>query len=191
MDVTEERRLQVQLQFSQRLEVVGTLAGGIAHDFNNLLTPIMGYTSLLMDRDLPADVGPKLKSIYSAALKARDLVQQILTLLAPPERGGRKAARRFRIGRRRRHQSDARDDSELDRNQSRCLEANRALDSRQFRAGAPGHREPVHECRTGDSQPRGRIEITASCGSTPRRVLPPALRTASSSSCRYQTTARA
>ncbi len=44
VDVTEERRLQVQLQFSQRLEVVGTLAGGIAHDFNNLLTPIMGYT---------------------------------------------------------------------------------------------------------------------------------------------------
>ncbi len=79
VDVTEERRLQVQLQFSQRLEVVGTLAGGIAHDFNNLLTPIMGYTSLLMDRELPTDVGAKLKSIYSAALKARDLVQQILT----------------------------------------------------------------------------------------------------------------
>lgn len=79
VDVTEERRLQVQLQFSQRLEVVGTLAGGIAHDFNNLLTPIMGYTSLLMDRDLPADVGTKLKAVYSAALKARDLVQQILT----------------------------------------------------------------------------------------------------------------
>jgi len=79
VDVTEERRLQVQLQFSQRLEVVGTLAGGIAHDFNNLLTPIMGYTSLLIGRDLPADVNTKLKAVYSAALKARDLVQQILT----------------------------------------------------------------------------------------------------------------
>ncbi len=79
VDVTEERRLQVQLQFSQRLEVVGTLAGGIAHDFNNLLTPIMGYTTLLMDREMPADVAKKLQAIYSAALKARDLVQQILT----------------------------------------------------------------------------------------------------------------
>ena len=79
VDITEERRLQVQLQFSQRLEVVGTLAGGIAHDFNNLLTPIMGYTSLLMDRDFPADVTRKLTAIHSAALKARDLVQQILT----------------------------------------------------------------------------------------------------------------
>jgi len=79
VDVTEERRLQVQLQFSQRLEVVGTLAGGIAHDFNNLLTPIMGYTSLLMDREFPAEIAVKLKAVYSAALKARDLVQQILT----------------------------------------------------------------------------------------------------------------
>jgi signal transduction histidine kinase len=79
VDVTEERRLQVQLQFSQRLEVVGTLAGGIAHDFNNLLTPILGYTSLLMDREFPAEIANKLRSINSAAMKARDLVQQILT----------------------------------------------------------------------------------------------------------------
>ncbi len=79
VDITEERRLQVQLQFSQRLEVVGTLAGGIAHDFNNLLTPIMGYSTVLMDRQLPDDSAAKVKAIYGAALKARDLVQQILT----------------------------------------------------------------------------------------------------------------
>src|SRR5262249_15268795 len=54
-------------------------AGGIAHDFNNLLTPILGYTSLLMDREFPREVTNKLRSINSAALKARDLVQQILT----------------------------------------------------------------------------------------------------------------
>jgi len=79
MDVTEERRLEVQLQFAQRLEVVGTLAGGIAHDFNNLLTPILGYATLLLDRDLPVDVTTKVKAIHGASLKARDLVQQILT----------------------------------------------------------------------------------------------------------------
>lgn len=79
VDVTEERRLQIQLQFSQRLEVVGTLAGGIAHDFNNLLTPIMGYTSLLLDNPADDASANKLEAIYSAALKARDLIQQILT----------------------------------------------------------------------------------------------------------------
>ncbi|MDH3643087.1 MAG: ATP-binding protein [Gammaproteobacteria bacterium] len=78
-DVTEEHRLQLQLQFSQRLEVIGTLAGGIAHDFNNLLTPILGYTSMLLDSDLPEEVIRKLQAVEAAAERARDVVLQILT----------------------------------------------------------------------------------------------------------------
>ncbi len=78
IDVTEAHRLQTQLQFSQRLEMVGTLAGGIAHDFNNLLTPILGYASLLVEQDLPADTLNKLRQIESAAEKARRVVQQML-----------------------------------------------------------------------------------------------------------------
>lgn len=79
VDVTKEHNLQMQLQFSQRLEVIGTLAGGIAHDFNNLLTPILGYSSLLMDTDLRSEDKDKLASIHTAAKRARDVVQQILT----------------------------------------------------------------------------------------------------------------
>jgi two-component system cell cycle sensor histidine kinase/response regulator CckA len=79
VDVTEEHRLQLQLQFSQRLEVIGTLAGGIAHDFNILLTPILGYTSMLLETDLPADVLSKLRAVEAAANRARDVVLQILT----------------------------------------------------------------------------------------------------------------
>ena len=79
IDVTEEHNLQMQLQFSQRLEVIGTLAGGIAHDFNNLLTPILGYASLLMDSPLAADDKTKLSAILTAAQRARMVVQQILT----------------------------------------------------------------------------------------------------------------
>ncbi len=79
VDVTREHSLQLQLQFSQRLEVIGTLAGGIAHDFNNLLTPILGYTSLLRASDLPADAKDKLDAVQAAADRARLLVQQILT----------------------------------------------------------------------------------------------------------------
>lgn len=50
----EKAELEVQLQRSQRMEAIGTLAGGIAHNFNNLLMGIQGNTSLLL-RELPAD----------------------------------------------------------------------------------------------------------------------------------------
>ncbi len=79
-DITHEKILERQLQQSQKMESIGTLAGGIAHDFNNILFPIMGYTEMLI-KDLPMD-SPMQKSldrIYAGALRAKNLVQQILT----------------------------------------------------------------------------------------------------------------
>jgi len=73
-------KLQEQITQSQKMESIGTLAGGIAHDFNNILFPILGYTEMLM-HDIP-DGGSehnKLEKIYSGAMRARDLVKQILT----------------------------------------------------------------------------------------------------------------
>ena len=80
LDVTEQKRLEAQLQQAQKMESIGTLAGGIAHDFNNILFPIVGYTEMTMD-DVPEDstAHRNLKEILSSALRARDLVQQILT----------------------------------------------------------------------------------------------------------------
>ncbi|SLM28176.1 putative Histidine kinase [Desulfamplus magnetovallimortis] len=74
------KELEIKLLQSQKLEAVGTLSGGIAHDFNNILVPIIGYTEMMLD-DLAAGnpLRESLNEIYSAAMRARGLVQQILT----------------------------------------------------------------------------------------------------------------
>ena len=80
LDVTEQRKLEFQLQQSQKMESIGTLAGGIAHDFNNILFPILGYAEmLLMDTPEDSPFKDSLKGIYTSALRAKGLVKQILT----------------------------------------------------------------------------------------------------------------
>jgi len=80
-DAEEMRRqLESQLFQAQKMETLGTLAGGIAHDFNNLLTGILGYQDLAFD-GLAADheSRPYLEASREASLRARELVDQILT----------------------------------------------------------------------------------------------------------------
>ena len=79
-DVTEQERLEQELVRATRLESVGVLAGGIAHDFNNILTAVMGNLALAQ-LDIAADspAGASLRSAEKAALRARDLTQQLLT----------------------------------------------------------------------------------------------------------------
>jgi CheY-like chemotaxis protein len=67
------------MQQTRKMEAMGALAGGIAHDFNNLLFPIIGHAEMILD-DLPADspLQNGLRQIHTGALRARELVQQIL-----------------------------------------------------------------------------------------------------------------
>ena len=61
------------------MESIGVLAGGVAHDFNNLLTPIVGYTDMLIDTKEDDDPDSHvLKEISNAALRAKDLINQLL-----------------------------------------------------------------------------------------------------------------
>jgi PAS domain S-box-containing protein len=78
-DITQQRRLEVQLQQSQKMEAIGTLAGGITHDFNNILSAILGYTELaILDAKDERKIRQHLEKIQGAGNRARDLVNQIL-----------------------------------------------------------------------------------------------------------------
>jgi two-component system cell cycle sensor histidine kinase/response regulator CckA len=75
----ERRRMEMQIQQTQKLESLGVLAGGIAHDFNNLLTGILGNASLaLLDIPEGSPAYDSLKQIERSAQRAADLCRQLL-----------------------------------------------------------------------------------------------------------------
>ena len=88
LDIAERQRLEQELLHAQKMESMGALAGGIAHDFNNILNIILGYSSLLMDNEDPAQVRQWLEVIRETAERGAALVQQLLTV-------ARKAAIKF------------------------------------------------------------------------------------------------
>jgi signal transduction histidine kinase/CheY-like chemotaxis protein len=78
-DITEQKRLEVQLRQAQKMEALGRLAGGVAHDFNNLLMIITGYSELVFNRLRPEDHsrGP-LAEVQKASERAVGLTRQLL-----------------------------------------------------------------------------------------------------------------
>jgi PAS domain S-box-containing protein len=86
IDITERtvarqkhRQLELQLQQTQKMEALGTLAGGIAHDFNNILAAIIGYTEIaISDMDKTSLTYNHLKHVLASGERARSLVKQIL-----------------------------------------------------------------------------------------------------------------
>ncbi len=75
----EKDRLEAQYIHSQKMEAVGRLAGGVAHDLNNMLTPIVGYSEVILGAMAADDTGREMMDqILSAALRAKDMVQQLL-----------------------------------------------------------------------------------------------------------------
>lgn len=75
----ERRKLESQVQQTQKLESLGLLAGGVAHDFNNLLLAVLGNAELA-NRSLASENVARghLDSIVLAAHRAADLCRQLL-----------------------------------------------------------------------------------------------------------------
>lgn len=49
-DISDRKKLEVQLLQAQKMESIGILAGGVAHDFNNALTAIIGFAYILKNK---------------------------------------------------------------------------------------------------------------------------------------------
>lgn len=85
-DITEVKRLEMQVMQSKKLDTIGTLAGGVAHDFNNLLMGILGYINLMLhDKGLSKTQYNMLKKIEHQALSGAELSKRLLGFA----RGGR------------------------------------------------------------------------------------------------------
>jgi PAS domain S-box-containing protein len=89
LDVTERKLRDEQQRQAQKLEVVGQLTAGIAHNFNNILMALLPNLELAARR-APEDLAPLLKNAEQSALRAADLVRQLMTYAGR----NRKAVRR-------------------------------------------------------------------------------------------------
>ncbi len=80
MALEEKEKAQDRLQQAQKMESIGNLAGGVAHDFNNILSSVIGFAELsLNDVEPGSALEDNLHEIYTAGIRAKDIVMQILT----------------------------------------------------------------------------------------------------------------
>jgi len=78
-DITERKQMEQQLLITDRLASVGELAAGIAHELNNPLTSVIGFSQLLLDRDVSDDIKEDIEVVHSEAQRAADVVKNLLT----------------------------------------------------------------------------------------------------------------
>ena len=80
-DIAERKRLENQLQRSQKMESLGLLAGGVAHDLNNVLSGIVSYPDLLLMELAADDPNRKMvEGIQKSGRRAAAIVEDLLVL---------------------------------------------------------------------------------------------------------------
>jgi len=64
---------------ADRLASIGELAAGTAHELNNPLTSVIGFSQLLMEKDIPDDAREDVELIYNEAQRAANVTKSLLT----------------------------------------------------------------------------------------------------------------
>lgn len=85
-DITQQKKLEWQLQQAQKMEAVAKLAGGVAHQFNNDLFVITASTDLLK---MHVPIDDDVTEYLSATKKAVDRMTQLTRQLLAYARGGK------------------------------------------------------------------------------------------------------
>jgi len=92
-DVTEQKRIELQLIRNDKLASLGILGAGIAHEINNPLGIIAGYTEALLDRtgdeSLLAmrqfeDFPEYLETIHKEIFRCKEMLGSLLGFAMPP-----------------------------------------------------------------------------------------------------------
>ena len=80
-DISDQKKMEVQLQHAQKMEAIGILAGGVAHDLNNILSGLISYPELLLlDISEDSPLRQPILRIKESGQKAAAIVQDLLTL---------------------------------------------------------------------------------------------------------------
>lgn len=82
-DVTEFKRLEQQLQQSEKLAAIGQMLAGVAHEMNNPLTAILGVTEYLHERAADEEEKRKIDLARQQARRASNIVQDLLSFARP------------------------------------------------------------------------------------------------------------
>jgi PAS domain S-box-containing protein len=78
-DITEQKLQSERLTLADRLASLGELAAGTAHELNNPLTSVIGFSQLLMEKDIPDNVREDVKLINNEAQRAAGVTKNLLT----------------------------------------------------------------------------------------------------------------
>ncbi|MFC2000719.1 response regulator, partial [Chloroflexota bacterium] len=85
-DITErkqaeekEQQLQKELNLASKLVTIGEMSAGIAHEINNPLTGVIGFSELLMSKDIPEDARRDVNLIHEGAKRVASVTDRMLT----------------------------------------------------------------------------------------------------------------
>jgi PAS domain S-box-containing protein len=78
-DITAQKLQAERLIMADRLVSLGELVAGTAHELNNPLTSIIGFSQLLMEKEVPDDIHENLELIHSEAQRVTSITNNLLT----------------------------------------------------------------------------------------------------------------